>query len=142
MRVSEVMSRRVVRIDPEATVTEAALKMKLLDAGMLPVCQGSRLVGIITDRDITTRAIARGANPSSTHVREVMTTEVVTCSNDCLVNNAAGLMQDRQIRRLVVVDGEHQLAGVVSLGDLAVEGGDDELTGQTLEAISQPDHST
>lgn len=141
MRVSEVMSRRVVRIDPEATVTEAALKMKLLDAGMLPVCQGSRLVGIITDRDITTRVAARGADPTSTRVREVMSADVVTCTDDCLVNNAAALMQDRQIRRLIVVDGEHHLVGVVSLGDLAVEGGDDELMGQTLEAISQPEHS-
>jgi CBS domain-containing protein len=110
--------------------------MTLLDVGMLPVCKRDQVVGTLTDRDITIRATARGEDPSSIHVQDVMTSEVIECSEDCLVSEAARMMQDHQIRRLIVLDRGHHLVGIVSLGDLAVATGDEELTGVTLEAIS------
>jgi len=138
MRVREVMTRRVERVSPDATLQEAAAKMKALDVGSLPVCECDRPVGMITDRDITVRATAEGEDPTEVLVRNVMTPEVISCGADTLVENAALLMQEKQIRRLLVLDHDRRLAGIVSLGDLAVETGDEELAGNTLEAVSEP----
>lgn len=138
MRVSEVMTRMVECIRPDANLQEAAAKMKVLDIGSLPVCDHDRLVGMITDRDITVRAIAEGADPFVLHVRDVMTREVIACYEDNLVGEAARLMEDRQVRRLIVLDDNDRLVGIVSLGDLATETGDAELVGDTLEAVSEP----
>jgi len=138
MRVNEVMTRRVESVDPDATLQEAAAKMKALDVGSLPVCEHDRPVGMITDRDITVRATAEGEGPTNVCVRDVMTPEVISCGEDTLVENAALLMQERQIRRLPVLDRDGRLAGIVSLGDLATETGDEELAGSTLEAVSEP----
>lgn len=138
MQVKEAMTSGVECINPDATLREAAEKMQSLDIGPLPVCENDRLVGMITDRDITVRATAAGADPAVEQVRDVMTPEVVYCFDDQDVNEAARLMRDKQIRRLVVLNRNKRLVGIVSLGDLAVETGDDELSGKTLEAVSEP----
>jgi len=139
MRVYEVMTRGVECIHPEASLQEAAAKMKSLDIGMLPVCSDhDRLVGMLTDRDITVRATAEGEDPTDIHVRDIMTPEVVYCFEDQLVDDAAHLMEEKQVRRLVVLNGDKRLVGIVSLGDLAVETHDEDLAAEALEAVSQP----
>jgi CBS domain-containing protein len=138
MWVFEAMTPNVVSVLPETTLMDAALVMKNLDVGPLPVVDEGRLVGMITDRDITVRATAEGFDPRITRVAEVMSPEVVTCTESDDVRNAARLMQDAQLRRLVVVDGAGDLTGIVSLGDLALQTHDDELAGKTLERVSEP----
>jgi len=138
MQVKEVMTRGVECVSPDATLQEAARKMKELDVGPLPICDNDRLAGMITDRDITVRAVAEGKDPRSTRVRDVMTPGVNYVFEDDDVSHAAGLMKEKQIRRLVVLNRDKRMVGIVSLGDLAVESGDEHLAGHTLERVSQP----
>ena len=137
MKVKEVMTRGVECVGPDATLQEAARKMKDMDVGPLPVCDNDRLVGMVTDRDITVRATAEGEAPTDVRVRDVMTPEVIYCFEDALVGDAALLMQQKQVRRLVVLNRDKRLVGIVSLGDLAVETGDEQLAGGTLEGVSE-----
>lgn len=138
MQVYEAMTPDVVSVGPDATLMEAAQAMRNLDVGPLPVCEGERLVGMITDRDITIRATAQGHDPRTTRVKDVMTPEVVCCLETDEVGQVAHVMQEAQLRRLLVVSTEGRLVGIVSLGDLAVQAGDDKLTGETLERVSEP----
>jgi CBS domain-containing protein len=138
VKVFEAMTPDVVTVAPDASLTTAARLMRESDIGPLPVCEGKRVIGMLTDRDITVRAIAEGRDPNQTRVAEVMTPEVVCCQDGDDVQRAAQLMQSAQLRRLLVVDGEGRLAGIVSLGDIALQTGDDALTGQTLEGVSEP----
>jgi CBS domain-containing protein len=138
MQLKDVMTREVEVIRPDATLHEAAEKMKTLDVGPLPVCDRDRLVGMITDRDITVRATAQGWVPGLTKVRDVMTQDVTYCFEDQDVEEAARLMEEKQIRRLVVLNRDKRLVGIVSLGDLAVRTGDEELAGEVLEEVSEP----
>lgn len=138
MRVSEVMTQGVECIGPDATLQEAAAKMKSLDVGPLPVCDNDRLVGMVTDRDITVRATAEGDAPTDVRVRDIMTPEVIYCFEDELVEDAARLMAEKQVRRLVVLNRDKRMVGIVSLGDLAVKTGDEQLAGRALEDISEP----
>jgi CBS domain-containing protein len=110
--------------------------MRELDVGPLPVCQDDRLVGMITDRDITVRATADGRDPKTTRVEDVLTPGVVYCFEDQDVKDAAGLMTTNEIRRLVVLSHDKRLVGIVSLGDLPVATGDDRLSARTLENVS------
>jgi len=136
-RVSDVMTRQPRTIQPDATVADAAAMMRRLDVGSLPVCDGSRLVGMLTDRDITTRSTADGRDPHLTTVRDVMSSGVAWASEDDLVEEAARIMREHRIRRLPIVDDRHSLVGMVSLGDLATDVQDDALSGDTLEHISE-----
>jgi CBS domain-containing protein len=112
--------------------------MKKLDVGALPVCGGQeRLIGMITDRDIVLRCVADGRDLEETKVQDIMTPDIEYCFEDQPVEHAARLMHDMQIRRLVVLDDNHKLCGIVSLGDLAVDT-DERLVGSALEGISQP----
>jgi CBS domain-containing protein len=138
MQVFEVMTPDVIVIEADTPLAEAARKMKLLDVGPLPVVEEERLVGMVTDRDITVRATAEGLDPEAVQVREVMTPEVVACRDTDDVQDAARTMQLAQLRRLVVVDENGRLVGIVSLGDIALQAGDDKLTGDTLEGVSEP----
>ena len=139
MRVNEVMTKGAECTRPDATLQEAAGRMKSLNVGVLPVCgDNDRLVGMLTDRDVTVRSTAAGADPEAARVRDVMTPDVVYCFDDQDVAEAARLMKEKQIRRLVVLNRDKRLVGIVSLGDLAVDTGDEELAGATLEAISEP----
>ena len=127
MEVREVMTAEVVSIPPELTLQDAASIMKTLDVGSLPVSDGERLIGVISDRDITVRAIAEGRDPRTTDVGDVMTAEVVCCQENDEVQRAAGLMQREQLQRLLVVDAGGRLVGIVSLGDLVGEAREREL---------------
>jgi len=138
MQVGQVMTRHVECTRPDATLQEAAATMKQLEVGPLPVCENDRLAGIVTDRDITIRATAEGLDPRTTLVREVMTPSVIYCFDDQEVEEAAQLMKDLQVRRLAVLNRDKRLVGIISLGDLAVETGDDRLVGDTLEVVSEP----
>ena len=138
MQVSEVMTRNVEVISPDTTLQEAARKMKDLDVGPLPVCDGTRLQGMVTDRDITIRGTAEGFDPRTTKVTEVMTPDVVYCLEDQDVSDAVRIMEQQQIRRLVVLDRDKNLVGIVSLGDVAVDGANQGLAGEVLTQISEP----
>jgi len=137
MHVSEVMTRGAECIGPGATLQEAAERMKALDVGALPVCDNDRVVGMLTDRDITVRATAEALPPRLGQVRDVMTPDVLYCFEDQDVTEAARLMQENQVRRLVVVNRDKRLVGIVSLGDLAVATRDEHLVGGDLEGLSE-----
>ncbi|HYM80620.1 MAG TPA: CBS domain-containing protein [Candidatus Limnocylindria bacterium] len=132
------MTGDVECLAPDSTLQEAARKMKDLDVGSLPICDRDRLSGVLTDRDIVIRSVAAGQDPKSTQVRNVMTPEVIYCFEDQGVEDAARIMEEKQVRRLMVLNREKRLVGIVSLADLAVDAGDDVLSGEALEAISAP----
>ncbi len=138
MKVLDVMTREVEVIHPNATIAEAAEKMKQLDIGPLPVCDGDRVQGMVTDRDITIRATAAGHDPNATKVREVMTPDAVYVYEDQDVQDAAKLMAEKQIRRVIVLNRDKRLVGIVAMADIAIDTNKDKMTGQTLESISEP----
>jgi CBS domain-containing protein len=138
MELRDIMTRNVEVVNGNASLKEAATKMKKLDVGLIPVCDGDRLKGLLTDRDITIRATANGRDPSKTKVNEVMSTDIAYCLEDQAVDEAVILMEARQIRRLPILNQDKQLVGIVSLADIAVHVGDRDLTGETLEEISEP----
>ena len=138
MKISEVMTKSVETVRPDQTLQEAASRMKSLDVGPMPVTDNNRLVGMLTDRDIVVRAVAEGKDARTTKVRDAMTPDVVCCKEDDDVKDAARTMKDRQIRRLVVVDGQQRVAGIVSLGDIAVDTSDEKMSGRVLEEVSKP----
>jgi CBS domain-containing protein len=131
------MTQRVECIEPDATLQDAAKRMKALDIGALPVCSDDRLAGMLTDRDIAVRSVSAGHDTRADRVDQVMTPEVFYCFADQDVSAAARVMKERQIRRLPVLNRERRLVGIVSLGDLALETGDDELVVDALEGISE-----
>jgi CBS domain-containing protein len=136
--VRDVMTRGVETAPPDATIADVARRMRDLDVGSLPVTDGTRLLGIVTDRDLSVRATAASKDPSTTKVREVMSPELAWIFDDEPADAAARVMRERQIRRLPVLDRSDRLVGMVSLADLATDLGDDRLKGATLEEISQP----
>src|SRR5919106_2618985 len=138
MELRDIMTRNVEVISSDASLKDAASKMRSLDVGLIPVCDGGRLQGILTDRDITIRATADGRDPIKTKVADVMSTDIAYCLEDQEVEDAVSLMEVRQIRRLPVLNLDKHLVGIVSLGDIAVHGGDREKAGETLQEISQP----
>jgi CBS domain-containing protein len=138
VQIKEIMTRDPVVSRPDATLREAAQTMRELDSGVLPIGEDDRLLGILTDRDITIRATAEGKDPNSTPVREVMSSEVVACFEDDDEQDAAAKMQEHQLRRLVVLDRNERLVGIVSMGDLALYTTDDRLAGEVTEAVSEP----
>ena len=141
MHLKEIMTPHVEVIAPEASIYEAAQKMSHLEIGPLPVCDGERLVGMLTDRDITVRAVAAGRDPLTTPVREVMTPDVVYGFDDQDVQDAARVMEQYQIRRLPVLNRNKQLVGMVALGDLAAHPGTRPVTAEVLEQVSEPGKS-
>jgi CBS domain-containing protein len=138
MQVRDVMTRNAECTRPEATLEQSAQRMKALDIGSLPVCDNDHLVGVLTDRDITLRCVADGRDPRTDHVSDAMTPQVHYCYEDSDVADAAQLMRDKQVRRLPVLNHDKRLVGIVALGDLAVEDGNEQLTGHALEGISMP----
>jgi len=134
-KISEVMTSEVQVVQPDDTLQDAAAIMAEQDVGALPVCDGSRLQGMITDRDIAVRAVANGRD-ADTPVREVMSEDVIWCSEDDGTQDVLERMGQRQIRRIPVVDANRNLVGIVSLGDLAIE--DEENVDEALRSISLP----
>jgi len=136
MRVSEAMSRDVRVASPEQTICEAAQMMGEIDAGVLPVGENDRLVGIITDRDIAVRAVAQD-KPPSTKIRDVMSHEVLYCYDDQELDEVAVNMGDEQVRRMPVVNRDKRLVGIVSLADVA-QTENAKTTGRAAADISSP----
>jgi CBS domain-containing protein len=138
MQLKDIMTHGVDVIHPNATLQEAAQQLRRLDVGPLPVCDGERLVGMLTDRDITVRATAEGRDPKTTKVQDVMTCEVIYAFEHQGITEAARLMEEHQIRRLVVLSRDKRLVGIVSLGDLAVHTDNQRLAGEVVERVSEP----
>ena len=136
MRISEIMSRQVEVARPQDTIQDVARMMREIDAGVIPVCDGDTVQGMVTDRDIVVRAVSE-ARSFETPVSEVMTADVEYCYEDDDIAQAADKMAELQVRRLVVLDHDQRLVGIVSLGDIAQQG-KDKTTGQALEEISEP----
>ena len=141
MQIREIMTMAPEIVYLDAAAVEAAAKMRELDVGSLPVCDGERLEGIITDRDIAIRLVAEGLDAATTKVSDIMTPGVTYCFDDQSVEEASTVMQAEQIRRLPIVNREKQLIGMLSLGDLAVRSAgskDQKLADETLIEISEP----
>ena len=135
MNVREVMTSNPRTCQPNSTIQDAAVIMRDEDTGAVPVVEGGRVIGMVTDRDIVIRGIAEGG-AGDQKVREILSGDVVCANPDMSTSEAADLMGEHQIRRLPVVE-DDKLVGIVSLGDLAVKLGKDRKTGDTLENISE-----
>ena len=138
--LKDVMSRDVKVIGPEMTIREAARMMSDGDFGMMPVGDNDRMIGAISDRDITIRAVAQGKGPDTT-VREIMSAGIRWAYDDDTVEHAAKLMSEHQIRRLPVVDHDNRLVGIVALGDFAVDSSEIQPAAEALAKISEPARS-
>ena len=134
-KVGEIMTRSVAVVQRDDTLQNAAQKMKTLNIGSLPVCDGDAMVGVVTDRDITVRGVAEGMNPKDSRVSAVMTADVHWCSENDSVQQAMEQMGEAQVRRLAVLDENRKIVGVVSLGDLATR--QSAQTDATLREISE-----
>jgi CBS domain-containing protein len=140
MKLKDIMTKEVEVIPPDATFKEAAQKMRVHDIGFLPVCDSDRVLGVITDRDIIVRSTAEGTDPNKRIGQEFFTSPMIYCFDDQDVEEAAKVMEEHQIRRLVVLnrDTKH-LVGVVSLGDLATSG-KEKTSAEVLQSVSEPTH--
>ena len=136
MKVSEVMTTEVETISADRTAREAASFMLRADAGSIPVCEGDKVIGMITDRDIAVRGVAEGRGPD-TPVSELMSDGIVCAHEDDDIHAVAQRMSEEQVRRMPVVDSEERLVGIVSLGDLARETAG-ETAHEALEGVSAP----
>ena len=132
MKVEEIMTSRVEAVSPTTTLRSVAREMRDKGVGALPVIEDGKLIGIITDRDVSVYAIAMGHDPQSTEVQKVMTREVYTCNPDQDINEAARIMEQHKIRRLTVMSSDETLAGFLSVDDIAPVSA--ELAGAVLEA--------
>jgi len=135
--VRDVMSSNPRTVEPSATVVEAARAMKEEDVGPLPIAEGDRLVGILTDRDIAIRVVAEGKDPQSTTVEEIASRDLVTIDPEQGLDEAMRLMAQHQVRRLPVCEEDGRLVGIVAQADVA-RVSHDERTGEVVEQISQP----
>jgi CBS domain-containing protein len=137
MKIQDIMSKSIASINANDSVEQAAFLMKEHNVGSVPVCDGEKVVGIITDRDIALRSVAEGENFKNQQVRTIMTSNPVTGSPDMEVNAAAKLMSDKQVRRLPIVEND-ALVGIVSLGDIAIEPNLENNAQDALKNISEP----
>jgi len=137
MNLSEIMTKELVTCTADETLTQAAKKMGDANVGSCPVVEGEQLVGLLTDRDIATRAVAKGLDPSTTKVSQVMTRDVITGHPQMSIEDACELLSENQIRRLPVVEGK-KLVGFVALADLAIDVDEEEMVAETLHKISMP----
>lgn len=136
MKVNELMTKSVVTLKSTDTIEKAATLMKEHNIGSIPVCEGNTIKGIITDRDITLKAVAGGKDSKSQTVNEIMTTNIVTGNPNMSVDEATRVMSENQIRRLTIVE-NNNLVGIIALGDLATENNSNEMAGCALSSISQ-----
>jgi CBS domain-containing protein len=138
MKLKEIMTRDVEVVSPDQSLKDAAQKMRVRDIGFLPVRDGDRVLGVLTDRDLILRATAEGADPKTRVGQDFMTTPAVSCFDDQDVEEAARLMEEHQIRRLIILSREdNRLVGVVSLGDIATKG-KEKTSAKVLQSVSEP----
>ncbi len=138
MNVAEIMTREARAVAPHDTIQTAAKLMDDLNVGILPVQDGNRVVGVITDRDITVRATSMGFDPSTHQVSEVMTEDVYYCLGEDSIDSVAECMAHIQIRRMPVLDRGGRLLGMISLGDIATHASQYRTTADALRKISEP----
>jgi len=136
VKLRDVMTPNPITVPPSASIQEAARIMRDKDTGVVPIVEDGRPVGLVTDRDIVVRAVADGGARLDGRVRDIATTELVTLEPDLSTEEAARLMGERQVRRVLVCE-DDRLVGIASIGDLAVKEGRDRRIGDTLEDISQ-----
>lgn len=137
--VADVMTRGVRTMTPNDTLVQAAQAMDELNVGVIPVCDGDKLVGVVTDRDIVVRGVAQDCEPRSTKLADVMSANVRWAREDDEVDQVLSQMAEQQIRRMPVVDDRQRLVGIVSLGDIAAKDpGDEAEVGTSLSGISSP----
>ena len=141
MKLRDVMTNHVETVAPTQSLREAARLMRQFDVGPIPVCDGGRVIGILTDRDIAVRGVAAGLDPDATTVAEVMSRDLAFCHPDDDVEAAAKLLSSQQLRRLLVLDDQRRLSGIVSIGDLATRQHDPKLVGKVMEDVSQRAHA-
>jgi CBS domain-containing protein len=138
MKLKDIMTKEVVVVDPKSSLKDAAQKMRIRDIGFLPVCEDDQILGVVTDRDIIVRSTAEGTNPNTSLGRDLITTPAVSCFDDQDVEEAARLMEEHQIRRVIVLSrDDNRLAGVVSLGDIA-RGSTRKTSAEVLQSVSEP----
>ncbi len=138
MRIGELMTKSLETIEVKATLREAAEKMRSYGIGALPVMDERQLVGMLTDRDITVRATAQGMDPNTAQVKEAMTHSVITCDLEAPISEAERLMEEKAVRRLVVLDSYKKPVGLISLDDLATVPGETRHTGEVLKELNTP----
>jgi CBS domain-containing protein len=137
LKVKEIMTKNIAYVNPLSTVVEAAQLMQKHNVGVIPVCDKSGVIGLVTDRDIVVRNIAHGKSPNETPVKDVMTSQVTTISPETDINDATQIMSQNQIRRLPVVE-NNMLVGILSLGDMAADNRFDTEASKALTEISIP----
>ena len=140
MQVQDIMSKNIVSLNSEDSIERAAQMMKQFDVGSIPVCNQEKLIGVVTDRDITIRSVAAGTNGNQQKICDVMTSNPVTGSPDMDVHDAAKIMSEQQIRRLPIIQ-NNNLVGIVSLGDISVEPNLQDNAEEALKNISEPTKS-
>ena len=136
-RIKDIMTRDVECASAEMTVREAAERMKSRNIGSLPVCDGKKVIGVITDRDITIRSTAGGGDPNSTKVGDVMSRDIVSVKPGDSLKDAERIMRDRQLRRLPVVDDNGELVGYLAIAKIARKESPAQ-AGRVLQGVSQP----
>ena len=137
MKISDMMTQDPILMSPESSIRMACEVMRDSDIGFMPVTDGEKILGAITDRDIATRAVAGGLDPAQTKVKDVMSRNIVFIYDDQDELEAARLMQVKQIRRLVVLDRNKRMVGVLSLSDLSLHVKDHALAGEVLERVAE-----
>jgi CBS domain-containing protein len=137
MEIREIMTPHPEGISSDGTIRDASHHMRDLNVGILPVIEGDSLIGVLTDRDIVVRVIAENRDPAQTRVEEIMSREVFTCAEDTDLEEAVQIMEDNQVRRLLVTDSKGRCVGIVSLGDIAMTS-DTELKAEVIAAVSEP----
>jgi CBS domain-containing protein len=140
MNVKDVMTQKPEYLSPNTPLKKVAENMYRKDFGFVPIGENDRLIGVVTDRDIAIRGVAQGKNPENTPVREVMTTKVQYCYEDDDLKKAADYMCDQHVRRLVVLNKNKRLTGILSLGDIATKCTDEWLCDHILKSVSEKTH--
>jgi CBS domain-containing protein len=135
MKIRDIMHKGVAAVGPDTALVQIARKMRDMDIGALPVVDRGDIVGIVTDRDITVRAIAAGLDISTLAARDVMSRDVLCCRATDDAHRALRLMETAQVRRLPVLDDGHELVGMVSLGDI-VHAHRSDLTEEVMKAVA------
>jgi CBS domain-containing protein len=142
MLVKEIMTPNAEHIAPDTTVKQAAGKMRDLDVGFLPIGDNDRLIGMLTDRDITLRMVADGKDPEKTNVSDIMTNKVEFCFDDQEIGEAGEHMKADKIRRLVVLNRDKRMVGICSLGDIAMNSEGNKLAGDVLNEVTTTSKQT
>jgi CBS domain-containing protein len=135
MKVQEIMTTNVECVSPDAGLLEVANKMKTLDVGFLPICESDRLAGTVTDRDIVIRGLAGGKDINTVKARDIMTNDVFWCFEDEDIKAVASKMREKEVRRMLIMNREKRLVGVVSIGDISKV--EEKESGKTLKDITE-----